>query len=74
MSIKNNKFKFSLQTTVLTDGSTVQMPVLGDCSNKFHFLEIDSVKHPVWHHLKDFRELKQTGRLTDFNKKFGDFI
>jgi len=73
MSIKNNKFKFSLQTTVLTDGSTIEMPTLNH-NDQLNFLEIDSMKHPVWHHLKDFRELKQTGRLTDFNKKFGDFM
>ena len=69
MITKNNKFKFSLQTTVLTDGSTVQMPTLIK-PNHYNFLEIDSIKHPVWHHLKDFRELKETGRLISYNTRY----
>jgi len=73
MSKKHNKFKFSSQDVVLTDGSTISMPSISK-TNQSLFLEIDSVKHPAWHHLKNFRELKQTGRLTSFNKKFGDFI
>lgn len=73
MSTKQNKFKFSSQDMVLTDGSTISMPSLNKNTN-YLLLEMDSVKHPAWHHLKNFRELKQRGRLSTFNKKFGFFI
>jgi ribosomal protein L31 len=65
----DTQFKFSSETTVLTDGSTVQTNTIGH-ADEFNFLEIDSIKHPVWHHLKDFRELKETGRLISYNTRY----
>jgi len=75
MVIQQTQLKYSKNIIVLTDGSTIKSYNIGSRlkTNKF-FSEMYSVKHPIWLSGDNFQELEQTGRLTDFVNKFGDFI